>query len=250
MATKKTAKKKASSKAVAKVKSKALSTTDVDAAMAAEIEDIANKIGATETNNIKVKQNKTFTFPDGVEDSGPVDLVVIAFNSKNTFYDAAYNADNPTPPACFAMGDNPRDLIPSKSSPEAQSSACTGCPMNEFGSDGNGKACKNTRSLIVMRADDDPETGQLMAMSVSPTAIRAFDGFVKSVATNFSAPPVKVIVSVGFSEAKSYACLTFGDVQPNPDYKAHYMRKVEAEDMLNVEPDVTGYEKPKKRGRR
>jgi len=250
MASKKKASKKKASKKGLAVKDQKTGMATVDEQMAADAAAIADKIGAAETNKIRTGE-KTFTMPDGFQTADPIELVVIGFTSMNKFYDVPYNEDNPTPPACFAIGDNPKQLVPSKNSPAAESKACEGCPNNEFGSAGAGKACKNSRLLIVMQPNADPEEGELMTLEVSPTALKAYDGYVASIAKQYNAPPVKVITLVGMNETKKHTCLTFQFSAPNPDYAAHYGRKAEAQAMLEAEPDVSGYEKPKpaRRGR-
>lgn len=243
MASKKKVSKKASSKKeLATTSKKGMATVDEE--MAAEAANIAGMIGAAETNKIRTAA-KTFTMPDGFQTNDPIELVILGFTSVNKFYDTPYNEDNPAPPACFAIGDILKDMVPSKNSPAVESKACDGCPNNEFGSNGNGKACKNSRLLVVMDPAEDPEEGQLMTIEVSPTALKAFDGYVASTAKQFNAPPVKVITTVGMNETKSHTCLTFQFSAPNPNYAAHYARKAEVRSLLEQEPDVSGYEKPK-----
>lgn len=241
---KKASKKKASSKKGLAVKDKKTGMSTVEEEMAAEAAAIADKIGAAETNKIRTGQ-QTFTMPDGFQTNDPIELVIIGFTSMNKFYDVPYNEDNPSPPACFAIGDIPKQLVPSKNSPAAEGKACDGCPNNEFGSAGAGKACKNSRLLVVMTPDSDPTEGDLMTIEVSPTALKAYDGYVASIAKQYNAPPVKVITLVGMNETKKHTCLTFQFSAPNPDYAAHYGRKAEAQVLLEAEPDVSGYEKPK-----
>lgn len=119
--------------------------------------------------------------------------------------------------------------------------------MNQFGSapTGAGKACKNTRVLAVMPPDADDDT-EIWTLKVSPTAIRAFDGFVAGVNRAFQLPPVGVVVTVGFSDAKDFPSLEFTDPQLNENVAVHFGRQDEAREMLMREPDVSsfGAEKP------
>ena len=122
--------------------------------------------------------------------------------------------------------------------------------MNQFGSSGKGKACKNMRLLAVLPPDADADT-PLWTLAVSPTAIKGFDGFVGSVARTFQMPPISVIASVDFNPNETFASLTFGDPRPNENLAEHFARQAEAKELLMAEPDVAGFNQaPAKAGAR
>jgi len=231
---------------------KGTNVVNIDQQLSQEAEGIMDTIGTPATNSISVK-DKMFSFPDGTVDPGPIQIVIVDYLSKNMFYQGKWDPKNPQPPVCFAIGTKPKELIPSANSPEAQCSDCASCALNQFGSDGDGKACKNTRFLAVLPADAEADT-PIMTLSVSPTAIKNFDAYVATIAKLFQAPPLKVITEVSFHPEKTHAQLVFGNPQPNPDYATHFARREEARVLLNTEPDTSSYvsEKPKKRagGRR
>ncbi|NQW82289.1 MAG: hypothetical protein HQ445_14055 [Polaromonas sp.] len=201
-------------------------------------------------NFIRVTQDKQFMLPDGTKTQGPLQLVIVDFTSSNKFYENAFDKDNIAPPACFAIGTNPLKMLPSPNAPLAQATDCQSCPMNQFGSAGKGKACKNTRILAVLPPDADADT-PLWLLATSPTANKGFDGFVNSVARVFQMPPVGVITTVGFDSNESYAKLTFSDPQPNANVGDHFARQDEAREILTAEPDVSSFvkEKPAARGK-
>ena len=195
-----------------------------------------------------------FTLPDGTTTPGPLELVIVDFTSKNAFYEGAYDPKNISPPACFAIGNDIKNMVPSPNSPKAQASDCASCPMNQFGSDGDGKACKNSRLLAVLPPDADADT-PMWTLATSPTANKGFDGHVASVARIFEMPPIGVVTSVSLDPNTTYAKLMFSDPQPNANVGVHFARQEEARVMLAVEPDVSGFEskakaKPKAGGRR
>ena len=88
--------------------------------------------------------------------------------------------------------------------------------MNEFGSQGDGKACKNQRVLAVMQVDAD-STSPMWRLSVSPTALRFFDGHVRSVSARHNLPPIGVVTRVSFDPSVTYARLQFEEVGLNPN---------------------------------
>lgn len=193
--------------------------------------------------SIKLTQDKKFQLPDGTKVEGPLDLVVVDFVSRNEFYEGAYDPNAISPPACFAIHPEPKSMVPSANSPNKQNDDCTSCPMNQFGSSGKGKACKNTRFLAVLPPDADADT-PLWMLKVSPTAIKGFDSFVSSTVRTFQTPPVGVVVSVDFNPAETYASLTFSDVRPNDNLAVHFSRQEEAKELLAAEPDVSSYAAP------
>jgi hypothetical protein len=186
--------------------------------------------------------------PDGRKTKEPLQLVVVDFIAANMFYEGKFDPQNPSPPACFALGENPMQLVPSGNSPNQQSDSCKGCPMNEFGSDGNGKACKNQRVLAVLPPDAQPDT-PMWRLVVPPTSTKAWDAYVKSVVSMYQMPPVSVVTTVSFDESVDYPKLQFGEPVANESLEVHYARQDDAKQMLNEEPDVSGYEVPKAKGK-
>lgn len=189
--------------------------------------------------SIRVGQDKMLSLPDGSK-ADSLDLVVVDFVARNEFYEGKYDPKNIVPPICVAIGSNPLKLVPDDSSPNKQNDDCSSCPMNAFGSDGEGKACKNGRILAVLPADADEDT-PIWLLKVSPTALKGFDGFVQNTARTFQMPPVGVIVTVSCDENKTYASLTFSNAVPNPNLNVHFARQEEARALLNTVPDMTAH---------
>lgn len=229
---------KAKSTAVA-VKKSSSAVISIQEQLKAQAAAMAGRIAPPTGNKIKIGQNKQFTLPDGsVTDT--LDLVIVDFTSKNTFYDGAFDPNNITPPACFAIGPEPKNLVPSANSPAKQCDDCASCPLNQFGSSGKGKACKNSRVLAVLPPEADADT-PIWTLEVSPTGIKGFDGFVGNVNRVFGMPPISVVVTVGFNPNETFASLVFSDPRPNENLEAHFARQAEAQELLAVEPDVSSY---------
>lgn len=245
MATKKT-----TSTAVA-VKKTSTAVANIQDMLRKQAEANASRVEPGSGKSIRIGQDKSFTLPDGTKTRGSLQLVVVDFVSRNEYYEDAYNKDDITPPNCFAIHPEPKQLVPSDNSPDKQSDNCASCPMNQFGSapTGAGKACKNTRVLAVMPPDADDDT-EIWTLKVSPTAVKAFDSFVAGVNRTFQLPPVGVVVTVGFSGAKDFPSLEFTDPQLNENVVVHFGRQDEAREMLMREPDVSsfGAEKPAAKG--
>lgn len=218
---------------------------DYTALLAKKASELAKKISKPSGDRIKITQAKQIKFPDGTMSAGPFEVVILDFVSANTYYQGAFNRDDVAPPDCFALGEEPSLLVASDSSPHKQSDTCSACPKNQFGSamSGNGKACKNSRLLAVVPPDFGPDT-PIWLLSVSPTAIRAFDAYVGSVASSFNAPPIRVITTIGFDPKSEFPTLRFGNPVPNERLAESVARMEEARTRLLTEPDYAARPQP------
>jgi len=230
-------------------KTKAL--TSVQEEMEKSLANVKTRIGSPSGNNIKTK-GKKFTLPNGSVADGPIDVVILDWVSANLFWDQRFDPAKPAPPVCFAIGDDPRALVPSESSTNKQADGCKDCTNNEFGSgEGNAKACKNTRTIAVLEADpetlDDPEA-TIYTISVSPSALKNFDGFVSALASK-QYLPVQVVTELSFDPNKDHPCLTFRSNDVNEHAELHWSRIEEARNILTAEPDTSSYEAPAASGR-
>ncbi len=232
---------KKTSTAVA-VKKTSNAVVDVKAMLQAMVAANAKKTAPAGGNAIRVTQDKHLLLPDGSK-TDELQVVIVEFTSRNEFYDGAFDKNNIRPPACFAIGDVPSELVPSANSPEKQADSCAECPMNLFGSAGNGKACKNTRILAVLPADAEEDT-PIWTIKVSPTAIKGFDGYVRNVQRVFGVPPVGVVTTIAFDENAEHAQLKFSDPVPNENAAVHLARVDEAKEILMTEPDVSTFNAP------
>lgn len=207
----------------------------------AQAAEVGNRTQAASGNAIRVTQDKHMLLPDG-QKVQELDVVIVDFATHHKFWEGNYDPKAITPPACFAIGANPAKMSPSPNSPIAQAEDCQSCPMNQYGSasQGEGKACKNSRVMAVLPPDageDDP----LWVLSTSPTANKGFDGVVQSIARIFQTPPVGAIVTVSFDPSETYAKLVFSNPRPNPNVADHFARQGEAKEMLAREPDVSQF---------
>lgn len=234
----------------------AMTLAQIKSELSTQAAGIKDRIGnASEGRGIGVK-GKVFTFPDGsvVEDS--IDVVILDFVSVNRFYDSIYKPDDPMPPVCYAIGDDPRNMVPSSNGSDVQAKTCNECPMNEYGTSqtGKGKACKNIRQLAVLPPDAVGPEEMICTLDVSPTALKSFDGYVSGITNKFELPPIAVVTTVSFLPNVDYPSLVFSGTEPNTNLQAHYARLAEARDLLHTEPDYQAMAdaaaaKPKPRGR-
>lgn len=197
---------------------------------------IHNTISSPERRFIKTK-GKIFTFPDDHTETS-FDGIIVNYVSTNTYYAEAYNPNNIVPPTCFAIGENPHSMVPSDNSPQKQAASCGECPMNQWGSDGKGKACKNGRLLAILppapSADDAP-----VFLRVPPTSLRAFDTYVAKLASVLGRPPVGVVTTISVDESSDYLKLKFEAKGNNENVGIAMDRLPEVKDLLMQEPDLS-----------
>lgn len=228
------------STSVAVSKAAAGNIVSIQAALAAQVAGLANRVAPATGIKIRATQDKKFILPDGTTTPGPLELVIVDFATVHNFYEGAFNKDDIVPPGCFAVGMDPKKMFPSANVPNKQAADCQTCPMNQFGSNGKGKACGNGRLLAVMPPDADENT-PIWLLQPSATAIKGFDSYVAGVARSHQSMPIQVVTTVSFDENETYAKMVFSDPKPNPGLATHFGRQAEANELLFAEKDVSGY---------
>lgn len=209
--------------------------------MAKELANVENTVTIGGGNTIKIDQKNGayFEIPELGQAESPMDVVIVDYTTQHKYWSGRYDPNNIVPPDCFAIGKNVKDLAPSQNSHEPQADKCVGCPMNEFGSSGNGKACKNTRVLAVLPPDAGPDAA-IMKLVVSPSGLKAFDNYVAGLAAKMKTLPIGVVTEVSIVPTKSQGyTLAFGNPRPNENLEVDFGRRDEAQMILNQEPDMS-----------
>ena len=213
-----------------------------------EASTIAAKISAPSGDRIRMVGSQKFVLPDGTE-AAEIEGVVVDFMSANLFFEGAFDPKNPAPPGCFAVGPEPSTLVPTNNSPNKQAETCAVCPNNQFGSNGAGKACKNTRLLAIQPL----EGGDHYVLSVPPTSIKEFDKYVSTLAAKHRMPPIGVLTKVTLDHNVTYSAPRFDIVRPltNEEIGPMMEGRLAARERLVAEPDFSQYRgapKPQARG--
>ena len=125
--------------------------------------------------DLRIKENQT-------------DVLILDVAYVNQYYDKPYNSKQSVSPACYAIGREKATLAPHKDAENPQggkSGGCGDCPMNEWGSRGDGsqgKACKNALRLTVMSAGDldgDFSNAAIAYMMIPPTSVKGYGAYIK-----------------------------------------------------------------------
>lgn len=199
---------------------------------------------------IQVTQDKKFKLPNG-ETVSELLACVVDFRTVHNFYEGEFDPKNIVPPACFAVGINPKAMVPVPESPDLQAESCQVCPQNQFGSAirGEGKACKNGRLLALLppndSGDDVDHEADVWLLGVSPTALRGWDSYVQTLSRQHQLPPAAFLTTITFNDAVTYAQLQFGDPIPVQSLGEVLERQAEAAELLEQKPDWSGFEAAK-----
>lgn len=205
-------------------------------------------------------------------------MAVIILDSviENAFYEGKYDADNITPPTCFAFGRDDLTMAPHETvvaKGQDQHRTCNGCPMNAYGTadQGRGKACGNRRRLGMIPAgtldnagrftmfddSDQFDTGAVAFMKLPPTSLKGYAGFVKQVAGALKRPPFGIFTRVRvMPDPKSQFKVVFEPLAPVPNnlmatmFKRHEEVKATIEVPYNLEVEEKPEVSPPPRGKK
>lgn len=142
-----------------------------------------------------------------------LDCIVLVATYRNTFYHGRYDPDNIVNPTCFSLSEKDEGMVPDAIVTEPIHATCDGCPNREWESDmngGRGKACKETRRLILLPAsvlsDPDPikaiKTGELAILDLPVTSVKNYSQYVNVLAASIGLP--------------IWACVTAISAKPDP----------------------------------
>lgn len=232
-------------------KSKALVKWDEKLAAAAKAAAAKEVLGTGSRLSIKGGQ-LTLNGVRLPKDEGEFLIVDSCF--ENALYDGVYNEKDPQPPICFAFGDDEETMKPHEKSAKPQHESCNGCPHNEYGTAtvGQGKACKNNRLVALLSASEDElENAKLVKLTVPPSSLKSWKGYVHQLADTLARPVWSVITKVKAIMIKTYPGVEFNLVDKVDDgdvLEVMEGRQEEARKMLTTpySPKAESEEKPKR----
>lgn len=142
--------------------------------------------------------------PDNPDYAKYIDGVIIHNHASNAYWPAGEEFNESVAPFCCSYDGKTGHGIPG--------GACEVCEMNQYGTDqngGKGKACKNMRSLYILRSGE----AMPIQLTLPPTSIRPFNDFVNAVFVTRRRPTWAAIVRIGLKKADNgsnvYSVATF-----------------------------------------
>ena len=149
--------------------------------------------------------------------------VVLAAVYRNTFYAGRYDANNIVNPDCFSLSVSDEDMEPANAVHKPEHATCDGCPRAEWGSDlngGRGKACKQTRRLVLLPASalasvGDVQTAEMAILDIPVTSVKNYANYVNVLAASIGLPPHAAITEISAKpDAKTQFKVDFKGVGP------------------------------------
>lgn len=222
--TKKTVAKKSTGLAVTKQNPNA----NMPATVQEELAQLQKRVAAPTGSRIKINNAGKFEIPNYGEAPENIDVVIVDFAARNDYYVGRFDPSKITPPTCAASGFGTNDdLIPFDDSPDKQADSCNECPFNEWGSNGKGKRCKNSRMVAVLTPDASGDQ-EILTLSVSATGLKGFDSMITQMAVKFGNVPRAFAVEI--SPKPAGQSFTFGFSKPrllDPKVAAYMNTRVE-----------------------
>jgi hypothetical protein len=104
---------------------------------------------------------------------GEAEVIVLAQQGERSFYPGSFDSSKPQVPTCYSFdGDKPHEM-----SPDAQHTTCEGCPQNEWGSKGKGKACREGTRVAVLPASAPLDSAPMYQCSFPITSMGSVKDF-------------------------------------------------------------------------
>lgn len=216
---------------VAKAQTTAVAAADLQK----EMEEMRSRLQAPSGDKIKI-DNKMFVLPNG-DKNDVVNAIVVDFVYYNAYYTSAFDPNQITPPDCFAIHPVASEATPSPNAIDPQCDSCQGCPQNQFGSAGKGKACRNSVLLALLPPDADMDT-PLMLLNLSPTAIKPFSAYMSSL-LRLNRPPYSVVTEFYCDPNSKFDSVRLANPEPVEADMLEVVRarRGEARERLMTEPD-------------
>jgi hypothetical protein len=172
----------------------------IPADMMAELAKHAKDAAAAErpaVSRISLKSG-VMTFQGNPMPGNKTEAVILAAAFRNVWYAGRYDPNNIVSPNCFALSDTDEDMVPHENVTDPPNPTCAGCKYNEWKSDpngGKGKACKQTRRLVVLPGHaveqglDAVKTAELAVIDLPVTSVKNYSSFVNALAASANVPP-------------------------------------------------------------
>lgn len=198
-------------------------------------------------NRLTLKRNGQFSF-QGADIGESIECVIVDHVVVKQYFDTDYDEDNPSPPACFALKPNSKNIAPHDNSPDRQAETCEECWANEWASGrGRGKACSDKNRAALLHVDD--LNGDLILVEVPVTSGAAFNKYVTGLTKAAELPSYAVITELTMDEHADYQKLIFELIEEVPEKMlgAVMAKRDLAREMLMEPYDTTGYDSGSKK---
>lgn len=179
-----------------------------------------------------------------------MDVVVLYASYRNVWYAGAYDRNNIKNPDCFSLSETDEGMVPDPNVANPPNATCGGCPKNAWKSDvkadgtvGKGKACKESRRLVMMPAGsletvDSVKSAELAILDLPVTSAKNYGALVNTVAATVGVPVWACVTNVKVQPSKNQfeVVLTPLRVAPSKEIILALKARVEDAKRLALEP--------------
>jgi hypothetical protein len=144
------------------------------------------------------------TYRGNVITDNKLACVILSAPVERLYYDSRYDPTKIVGPKCFAIAQIQTGMGPSPSVEKPEHSTCEGCPKNEWGSatnGGKGKACRETRRLLLIPADSIGSAAavagaEIAALRPPVTSLKNYSSYAQTLAATLKRPPLAVVTEI------------------------------------------------------
>lgn len=201
------------------------------ASVLAELANEAKEASANETPSIGNLSFKSgiLAYEGNPLPDNKLDCIVVGTAYERALYDGPYDPNKIKSPVCFAITADGEDGAPHANSLHPQHETCAGCPMNEWGSAGEGrrgKACKEIRRLALIPTDklespQDIMESELVMAKVPVTSVKNWSNYVHKVSAMFGMPYWAMVSNINLHpHIKNQFEVKFDAVEPIQEMEA------------------------------
>ena len=184
--------------------------------------------------------------------------VILASPVEHLYYSERYDPTKVVGPKCFAIGAIATGLKPAPNVEAPEHTSCEGCSKNEWGSatnGGKGKACRETRRMLLIPADSigtaaAVEAAEVAALRPPVTSLKNYASYVQTIAATLKRPPLAVVTEISVvPDAKTQFKVVFTMIKSIDDADViqalikragiETKRAIETAGMINEEPAET-----------
>jgi hypothetical protein len=144
------------------------------------------------------------TYRGNVITDNKLACVILAAPVERLYYDSRYDPTKIVGPKCFAIAQVQTGMGPAPSVEKPEHATCEGCPRNEWGSSasgGKGKACRETRRLLLIPADSIGSATAVAAAEIAAlrppvTSLKNYSSYAQTLAATLKRPPLAVVTEI------------------------------------------------------
>lgn len=177
-----------------------------------------------------------------------MDVIILCASYRNVWYSGAYQRDNIKNPDCFALSKSDEGMVPDPVVANPPNPTCGGCPKNQWKSDvkadgtvGKGKACKESRRMVMMPAAaaleggaNGVQTAELAILDLPVTSAKNYGAFVNAVAATVGVPAYACVANVKVQPSKNQFEVVITPLRVVPDADTIRALKKRVEDAWKI----------------